>query len=57
METKESLQQKSKHANSDFLTQIKNESFRLVLDGTICLADSFEFMINHCTILKAVRHK
>ena len=30
---------------------------RLVLDGAICPADSFEFTICHCTRLKAFRHE
>ena len=30
---------------------------RLVLDGAICLADSFEFTTYHCTRLKAFRHE
>ena len=31
--------------------------FSLILDGAICLADSFEFTMYHCTRLKAFRHE
>ena len=30
---------------------------RLVLDGAICLADSFVFSVYHCTRLKAFGHE
>ena len=30
---------------------------RLVLDGALCLADSFEFLMYHCMRLKALRHE
>ena len=33
---------------------IKQVALRLVLDGAICLADSFEFTIYHCQRLKAL---
>ena len=33
------------------------KGLRLGLDGVICLADSFEFTIYHCTRLKAFRYE
>ena len=35
----------------------ENRKLRLVLDGAICLPDSFKFTIYHCMKLKAFRHE
>ena len=35
----------------------RDNTLRLVLDGAICLDDSFEFAIYHCMRLKAFRHE
>ena len=39
------------------LVKLRVMCIRLVLDGAICLADSFEFTISHCMRLKAFGHE
>ena len=38
------------------VAEISTVCHRQVSDGAICLADSFEFTIYHCTRLKSFRH-
>ena len=55
MQQTKSLADCSRECNK--LEGVVKAGVRLVSDGAICLADSFQFTIYNCTRLKAFRHE